>query len=149
MIRGLSHIAIRTRDLEKSLRFYREILGLEEAFRLREEDGRTRIVYLWIAPGQFIELFPDGRIEPERGSHMIGMQHICLETGDVEAAYRRLTALGVATDTEILTGKAKCRQFWIRDPDGNPIELMELGPDSMQAQAAARFAESGKGGKQA
>ena len=61
MVKGLSHIAIRTRDLDESLRFYREVLGLEEAFRLRDEDGRTRIVYLWIAPGQFIELFPDGK----------------------------------------------------------------------------------------
>ena len=149
MVKGLSHIAIRTRDLDESLRFYREVLGLEEAFRLRDEDGRTRIVYLWIAPGQFIELFPDGKTEPERGTHMIGMQHICLETGYVEAAYERLTALGIVPDTGVVTGKAKCRQFWIHDPDGNPIELMELGPESMQAQAALRFAESGKDGKQA
>ena len=146
MIKGLSHIAIRVKDLDESLRFYREILGLEEAFRLREEDGTTRIVYLWIAPGQFIELFPNGGTEPERGSHMIGMQHICLETGDVEAALKKFADLGVSTDTEVMTGKAKCRQFWVHDPDGNPIEVMELGPKSMQAQAAKRFAERNEQG---
>ena len=140
MIKGLSHAAIRARDLEKSLRFYREVLGLPEAFRLRNDDGSTRIVYLWIAPGQFIEIFPDGTKDPERGGHMTGMQHLCLETDDVEKEYARLSAAGFAADTEIVTGRAKCRQFWIHDPDGTPIELMELGPESMQAQAAKRFA---------
>ena len=144
MIKGLSHIAVRARDLEASLRFYREILGLEEAFRITEEDGRVRLLYLWIAPGQFIEIFPGGTTDPERGSHMTGMQHICLEVDSVEAAYDRLCALGVKPDSEITTGKAGGRQFWLHDPDGNPIELMELGPESMHAQAAERFARKGQ-----
>ena len=149
MIKGLSHIAVRARDLEESLRFYREILGLEEAFRLQNDDGTTRIVYLWIAPGQFIEVFPDGTTDPERGGHMTGMQHICLETADVEKEYERLVSSGFAPDTEVMTGRAKCRQFWIHDPDGNPIELMELGPESMQAQAAKRFVANGESGGKA
>ena len=149
MVKGLSHAAIRARDLEKSLRFYKEVLGLEEAFRITEEDGSARLVYLWIAPGQFIEIFPQGEKEPERGPDTIGLQHICLETADVEEAYARLTSRGVVTDTGIVTGRAKCRQFWLHDPDGNPIELMELGPESMQAQAAARFTAREKGGEKA
>ena len=104
MIKGLSHIAVRARDLEASLRFYREILGLEEAFRINGEDGQVRLLYLWIAPGQFIELFPGGATDPERGTHMTGMQHICLEVESAEAAYDRLTALGVRPDSEITTG---------------------------------------------
>ena len=98
MIKGLSHIAIRARDLDESLRFYREVLGLEEAFRISEEDGSPRLVYVWIAPGQFLELFPNGKTDPERGGHMTGMQHICLETDDAEAEHKRLTALGVKPD---------------------------------------------------
>ena len=39
--------------------------------------------------------------------------------------------------------------FWTHDPDGTRIEVMEMPPESMQAQAALRFAESGKDGKQA
>ena len=36
---GLSHAAIRTRDIEASVRFYTEVLGLPEAFRMHREDG--------------------------------------------------------------------------------------------------------------
>ena len=146
MIKGLSHIAVRVRDLEASLRFYREILGLEEAFRINEEDGSPRLVYVWIAPGQFLELFPNGKTDPERGGHMTGMQHICLETDDAEAEHERLTALGVKPDGPVVTGKAGARQFWIRDPDGNPIELMEMGPDSLHVRAAKRFCPDGTKG---
>ncbi len=140
MITGLSHIAVRARDFEATLRFYREVLGLEEAFRICEEDGRVRLLYLWIAPGQFIEVFPGGTTDPERGGHMTGLQHICLAVDDADKEHERLTALGVIPDGPVTTGKAGGRQFWIHDPDGNPIELMEMGPESLHARAAQRFA---------
>ena len=42
-------------------------------------------------------------------------------------------------DTGLKTGKSKCIQFWTHDPDGNKIELMQLPPESLQAQANARL----------
>ena len=147
MIKGLGHIAIRAGNLDESLRFYREVLGLEEAFRLCGDDGKPFLVYLWIAPGQFIELFPDGVREQERGGGVKGFQHICLEVDDVEAEYRRLTEAGIALDSDIMTGRAKCRQFWLHDPDGNPVELMELPPESMQARAAERMTKKAQSDK--
>ena len=140
MISGLGHIAIRAKDVEATVRFYTETLGLQEAFRLHTEDGALAIVYLYIAPSQFIEVFPHGKNAPERGEETIGMVHICLEVPDVEAAFAEAKKRGAPIDTEVIRGRAKCRQFWTHDPDGNPIELMELPPESLQAQATARFA---------
>lgn len=140
MIKGLGHTAIRTKDLDKSIAFYTEILGLKEAFRLTGEDGKPFIVYIYVGPRQFIELFPNGKIETEYPADKIGLVHICLEVDDVEAEYKRLQGK-VEFDTDIIDGKAKCRQFWIHDPDGTPIELMELPPNSMQAKAIKRFEE--------
>lgn len=138
MIKGIGHTAIRTSDLENSLRFYTETLGLEEAFRLVGEDGKPFIVYLYAGPRQFIELFPNGSEETVYSKEKIGLVHLCFEVENVEAAYRELEAKGVALDSGIVDGKAKCRQFWIHDPDGTPIELMELPEASMQAQAIQR-----------
>ena len=59
MVTGLGHIAFRVTALEPALNFYCNILGFREAFRLdREGDRSPWIVYVQVAPGQFIELFP-------------------------------------------------------------------------------------------
>ena len=60
---GLSHVAIRTRNMAASIRFYTEVLGMQEAFRMYREDGSLGTVYMFIAPGQYLELFADGNRE--------------------------------------------------------------------------------------
>lgn len=139
MIAGLSHIAIRTSQILDSVRFYTEVLGLREAFRMYNEDGALSTVYLYIAPSQFLELFSNGTTPAVTGPDVIGMCHICLKTDDVEAAYETVNAKGGALDSGIRLGKSKCRMFWTHDPDGNSLEIMELTPESLQAQANARF----------
>lgn len=143
-IKNLGHIAVRTKNLDDSLHFYKDILGLEEAFRLCGDDSKPYLVYLYIGPGQFIELFPNGSKPSDRGCEIIGLVHICLEVDDVNEAYTVMQERGAPIDSDIILGNAKCKQFWLHDPDGNPIELMELPPESMQAQAIKRFEEAGK-----
>lgn len=140
MVTHLGHLGITTSNLEASVAFYRDILGLREAFRMGR-DGKDFIVYMYISPHEFIELFAGGVIPAEYSDDRVGFRHICLEVDDVEAEFARVKALGIVPDTEILNGYAKCRQFWIHDPDGTPIEMMELPPESLQAQAIARFME--------
>ena len=96
-VAGLSHVAIRTRDILESVRFYTEVLGLREAFRMHREDGTLATVYMFIAPGQYLELFSGGTREGEAGKDVIGF----------------------------------CPQ----------IEMMEMPPESLQAQADRRFSE--------
>ena len=79
-VAGLSHVAVRTRDILESVRFYTEVLGLQEAFRMHREDGTLATVYLSIAPGQYLELFSGGSREGLSGKDVIGMCHICLMT---------------------------------------------------------------------
>lgn len=138
MVTHLGHLAVRTSDLEKSVAFYRDVLGMQEAFRMGR-DGKDFIVYMYIRPHEFIELFAGGTEEAVYDNTHVGFMHICLEVDDVEAEFRRVQALGITPDTQILNGYAKCRQFWIHDPDGTPIEMMELPPESLQAQAIARL----------
>lgn len=139
MIKGLGHIAVRTKNLEESIHFYKDILGLKEAFRMCGEDGKPFMVYFYVAPGQFIELFPNGTKATEKGKDVIGLVHICLEVEDVQAAFEEMKKKDAPIDSDIIVGKAKCLQFWTHDPDGNAIELMELPPESLQAQANSKF----------
>ena len=137
---GLSHVAIRTSCMEDSLRFYTEVLGLREAFRMCREDGTLATVYLFLAPGQYLELFSGGERAAEKsGSGTAGFCHICLMTKDIRRSFEAVRDAGGPLDSEVKRGKSRCLMFWTHDPDGIQIEVMEMPPESFQAQADRRL----------
>ncbi len=138
-VAGLSHVAIRTRNIPESLRFYTGILGLREAFRMYGEDGSLSTVYLFLAPGQYLELFSNGTKEGLAGPEMIGFCHLCLMTENIRQSYEAVNAAGGPLDSGIKRGRSKCLMFWTHDPDGTQIEIMEMPPESLQAQADQRL----------
>jgi lactoylglutathione lyase len=139
MITGLGHVAFRITDLAKSLDFYCQKLGFKEAFRLeREGEYSPWIVYIQVAPNHFIELFPGARGEnTSRGP--VGYNHFCLVVDDLQATLRDLSARGLTIEGGPKQGLDHNWQYWINDPDGNAIELMQIVPESPQAAADARW----------
>lgn len=137
MITDLGHAAFAAHDLDRALAFY-ALLGIKEAFRLNREDGSLMLVYLHIAGDRFVEVFPNGPApDPERtGSFM----HLCLLTDDLHATVEQLRQQGVVIEREPKQGLDTNWQAWIRDPDGNAIELMQLSEDSPQRRAAQSVA---------
>jgi catechol 2,3-dioxygenase-like lactoylglutathione lyase family enzyme len=133
VITGLGHAAIRISDLDVALAFYREGLGFPEAFRL-DRDGQPWIVYLRVASGSFVELFPGGEPTTRAAGH-VGYEHLCLTVDDVHATVEDLRARGVVFEGEPKMGLDGNWQVWTSDPDGNRIELMQMMPDSLQARA--------------
>ena len=141
VVAGLSHAAIRSRDILESVRYYTETLGLQEAFRMYAEDGSLATVYIFIAPGQYLELFANGtRDRGPVGAETIGFCHLCLMTRDIRQSYEAVREKGGPLDSEIRRGKSQCLMFWTHDPDGTQIEIMEMPPESFQAQADQRLA---------
>ncbi len=153
MITDLGHTAFGVHDLEASLAFYAK-LGLGEAFRLNREDGSLMLVYLHLGGDRFLELFPNG---PEPAPDRVhSFRHICLLTDDLRDAVEALRGRGVAIEKEPIEGLDGNLQAWIRDPDGNAIELMQLVESSPQRRAArsgspasveSRFADNDPGGR--
>ncbi len=133
MITDLGHAAFAVHDLEASLAFY-GALGLEEAFRLHHPDGSLMLVYLHVGGDRFLELFPHGpEPDPDRAQ---SFRHVCLLTADLRGAVEELRGRGVAIEREPKEGLDANLQAWIRDPDGNPIELMQLSEASPQRRVA-------------
>ena len=126
--RGLNHIGIGTRDYAAALAFYRDTLGAKEAFTIRNPDGTVRITYLQLSRDTFIELLPVAADQPA------GILHVGIETDDLGASVANLRARGV-TVAEPTVGVSKAQVARITDPDGVPIEVMQMGPDSLQRQA--------------
>ncbi len=138
-IRGISHMAIRVKDIDRSLAFYQDVLGFAEMFRLNQEDGSLWLVYLRINDTTYLELFPDGVGERAPGKPAVGFNHICLEVTDIEEVIAEMARHDVPLTSPLQTGLDHNRQAWVEDPDGNRIELMEIAPHSLQLRAIERL----------
>jgi catechol 2,3-dioxygenase-like lactoylglutathione lyase family enzyme len=129
MITGLAHTCFTVSDLEASLDFYRDKLGLEEAFDFKHEDGRRYGVYLHLGGRNFVELFEGTLADAAEGQ---SFRHICLEVDDITRTVAMLQDRGVEV-SEPKLGRDQSWQAWITDPDGNRIELHQYTPQSWQA----------------
>ena len=142
MITDLGHAAFAVHDMEVALAFYAK-LGLAESFRLNRPDGSLMLVYLHVAGDRFIEVFPDG---PQPDPHRTGsFMHLCLVATDLRATVEHLRGAGVAIEHEPKVGLDHNWQAWVRDPDGNQIELMQLVEESPQRRVAREAAPAAQG----
>jgi lactoylglutathione lyase len=120
------HTMIRVIDLDKSLRFYADVLNLHEAHRL--DFPEFALVYLR-NPENDVELeltLNKGRTEAY--THGTGYGHIGVVVTDAATAHAALLAKGYepAAVKEFKRGdELLARFFFIQDPDGYKIELLE------------------------
>lgn len=139
MIKRIAHGAIRVKDIKKTVKFYRDIMGFKESFEVYDNDGAISLVYLYIAEGQFIEIFPNGEGEYSYDPKAVAFAHMCYEVDDIELALKEMRLRGAIIDGAVKAGRTGALQFWIYDPDGNRIEIVQLPPESMQAKANEKF----------
>jgi lactoylglutathione lyase len=144
--RIIHHTGYTVEDLDRSLHFYRDLLGMEVVATQEKKggylaaivgypDAHVRMAHLRV-PGadHVVELFeyvaPSAdaaeKIEPKN----VGSSHLCFVMDDLPALYERLRAAGVDSfvsppvkvDTGINTGGLA---LYLRDPDGIPVELFQ------------------------
>ena len=137
-ITSLGHIAIRIKDLDRSLDFYVNKLGFEEMFRL-DKDGAPWIVYLRVTDDQYVELFPWGEGDRAPATEAVGYNHMCFTVDNLDAVIARLTERGVPLTRPKKVAIDRNAQAWVEDPDGNRIELMEMSPDCLHFEAIRRL----------
>jgi len=118
------HTMVRVADLDQSLAFYRDALGLEEVRRSEHAAGRFTLVYL-AAPGDHdaqVELTYNWDSEDYGGARNFG--HIAYAVDDIYASCRRLMEHGVS----IVRPPRDGRMAFVRSPDNISIELLQAGP---------------------
>ena len=134
MVKRIAHLAIEISNLEKSLAFYVDTLGFEYMFDNKDENGLITMVYLKVCEGTFIELFATGIHKPEKKHYLIGFHHLCLEVEDIHKAEADIKAKGYSIKHPAIIGGDGSWQFWVDDPDENPIEFMQYTENSRQIQ---------------
>ena len=114
---------VRVTDLEASLDFYCEKLGLQETRRREDKNGRYTLVFL-SAPGDEdaqVELTYNWDPEPYTGGRNFG--HLAYEVSDIYATCEQLMAGGVTINRPPRDG----RMAFVRSPDQISIELLQKG----------------------
>ena len=151
LITGISHLAFNVSDMDRSIDFYCNSLGLKKIFEIIIPEniaeifpgnpiaamaGQPGIAYLEVVPGEFIELFyPNPYTDHTSGGpnkDRIGYTHLSLTVSDIYEAANNMKDRGIILDSDITLGPDHTYQFWIKDPDGNRIELMQYTNKSFQ-----------------
>ena len=151
----LTHCTFTCKDYAAMKHFYGEVLGLKELFHLpytKEniqgflrsgfdcpfQPGDEWLSYFKVSEKEFIELFSTQYVGENEVENQ-GFHHVCLVVEDLEEAAQDLQAKGcVLLDAagDPYTGRgdapdaAGCWSFFLRDPEGNSIEISEYAPDS-------------------
>ena len=118
-LEGLDHIALAASDVEKSVKWYLEVLGLE-----RQHEGRWDGVPIFVGKGATgIAFFPaTGPKEPSGKSNPVRVLHFALRADrkNFERAQQELKQRGIAFHFE---DHAIAHSIYFRDPDGHQLEI--------------------------
>jgi catechol 2,3-dioxygenase-like lactoylglutathione lyase family enzyme len=140
-VTGLHHASLTVADLDRSLHFYRDLLGVPvreqvdaaaETFNAvaGEASEHVRIADLDLGDGRVLELIEnrDGKVPPDHAG-----SHIAFQVDDIVATYRRLVKAGVKARSKPQSlgpeaGRhwAGCIVVYLTDPDGATVELVQV-----------------------
>jgi lactoylglutathione lyase len=130
---------VRVSNLEDSLAFYCDKLGLKEVHRMENQAGRFTLVFV-APPGQedcAIELTYNWDPESYTGGRNFG--HVAYEVDDIYATCRKLMDAGVTINRPPRDG----RMAFIRSPDHISIELLQKGAALPKAEPWASMPNTG------
>lgn len=123
----VNHIAIIASEIERSIAFYVDVLGFTVIRKVYRQERDSWKVDLALHEDYLIELFtfPDA---PQRLSYpeALGLRHLAFTVADIEVCIAELQAKGVKTETIRIDPFTGCRCVFFADPDGLPLELVEI-----------------------
>ena len=140
------HTMVRVADLDASLHFWRDLLGLIETKRIESDKGRFTLVYLAADAdvdraraerSPEVELTYNWDPEVYTGGRNFG--HLAFKVDDIYAACQRLMDGGVIVNRPPRDG----HMAFVRSPDGISIELLQDGPPLAPAEPWASLPNTG------
>jgi len=129
----LLHVALRTTDIDRSLHFYVDGLGMKLMDRISIGPNRATVAFVGFGDdyraGGFIELAHYADHEGPY-THGTGFHHISIGVPDIHATVARLEAMG--TEVTVRPTMYLDKGPWIayvKDPDGYPVEFLQTVMD--------------------
>jgi len=134
------HTMVRVTDIDQSLDFYVNRLGLKEVRRIERPEGRYTLVFL-AAPGdESAQIELTYNWDPETYGEGRNFGHLAYEVDDIYGLCQRLLDAGVTINRPPRDG----RMAFIRSPDNISIELLQRGPALAPAEPWVSMPNTGK-----
>lgn len=134
-ILGVSHAAFYVSDMAKARQFYEGYLGFQSPYSIPRKNPNEQLVWIKINDRQTIELFPGSEVAPGAPR----LYHIALEVDDAEAMRVYLKSRGVEVPDKTPVGKIGNANYFIKDPDGNIVEIVQYLPQSWSVREQGKF----------
>jgi catechol 2,3-dioxygenase-like lactoylglutathione lyase family enzyme len=135
---GISHAAFYVSDMAKARAFYEGFLGFASPFSIPRKNPNEHLVWIKINDRQSVELFPGSEVAPDADR----LYHIAIEVDDADAMLAYLRAKGVQglpPTSASPIGKIGNKNFTIKDPNGNGVEIVQYMPDSWTVREKGKF----------
>ncbi|MCC6533731.1 MAG: VOC family protein [Burkholderiales bacterium] len=137
-ISAINHYNVMVSDLERSVEFYAEVLGLDPGDR---PPFSTHGAWLYLGEQPILHLSTSRKATSQKSD---AFDHIAFTASDVAAFRAKLAQRGVKFD-EFAVPDRELHQLFFRDPDGVEIELQFAGEDARAARAAGAKVDSSRG----
>ncbi len=134
------HTMVRISDLEQSLRFYRDLLGLKELRRREDDKGRYTLIFLAPAGQEDTPIELTYNWDPEEYSGGRNFGHLAYEVDDIYAFCKMLMDAGVTINRPPRDG----RMAFVRSPDNISIEILQKGAALAPAEPWSSMPNTGK-----
>ena len=134
------HTMVRVSDLDESLDFYCNKLGLEELRRKESQAGRFTLVFLAAPGNENAQLELTYNWDPEAYGEGRNFGHLAYEVDDIYGVCDRLMKSGVTINRPPRDG----HMAFVRSPDNISIELLQKGEPLAPAEPWASMANSGR-----
>jgi len=148
MILGIDHTSFTVSDMERTIAFYRDVLGMKVLWDSLQAGvvnkgpicdkitgcpgTEQRIVFVAIGKSkiEFVQYTPTGKPLVENKASDTGSAHVCFHTDNIMELYKKLLANGARLHCEPQIREPR-KVMYFRDPDGIILEAIE-GPPRVQ-----------------
>jgi len=130
---GIANITFKGSDLDKSRAYYQGVLGLPEAFDIRDASGKITSAYFKINDDQYIEVAPI--LKP---GELIREARVVFQSSDLEKLHAMYTERGLQPG-KIENGPDGNPVFRVADPEGNALDFVQYVAGSQQTLARGKF----------
>lgn len=132
-ILGVAHISLFAHDYEKSRAFYRDFLGFEEPYSLKNPDGSPSMTFFKVNDRQYIELSPEKEPNTDR------LNHISIQTDNAEAMRMYLASKGIEVPDKAAKARIGNTNFTVKDPDGHRLEIVQYEPGGWTVREKGKY----------
>jgi catechol 2,3-dioxygenase-like lactoylglutathione lyase family enzyme len=136
-ITGVASFAAKVADMAEARKFYGGVLGLDEAFTIKNPMGGSDLTTFKINDGQYVYVAPDLKDPNESRLLFVGF-----ETTDARGLRTYLASKGVEVPDSVAADPEGNLSLFVKDPEGNTVQFIQYQPSSVHGRSKGKFLSS-------